>query len=244
MKEEILAKWIPRYHWPYSWYSRSIIIIVVFPTNRQAELRGHFVVRRFSGQSVSIFHQILFLLYFIFLLGYTIITEYEPLSIIYLSLNLSASSVVYWRSHPPTVTVSDIARSSGDVRTELNLLRQEAGEEDRGEFEQADPLLQSGDRETAQTVQADSGQSSSHSSSHWTKHRHCQDSSQGAKMERMDRKVFRQFLHGSFNMTDDILLDRIFKYFNTTNDGDITRDEWVVGFNIFLKGFCFYSLCL
>ena len=58
-------------------------------------------------------------------------------------------------------------------------------------------------------------------------------------MERMDRKVFRQFLHGSFNMTDDILLDRIFKYFNTTNDGDITRDEWVVGFNIFLKGFLF-----
>ena len=56
-------------------------------------------------------------------------------------------------------------------------------------------------------------------------------------MERMDRKVFRQFLHGSFNMTDDILMDRIFKYFNTSNDGDITRDEWVVGFNIFLKGF-------
>merc|ERR1712113_791576 len=59
---------------------------------------------------------------FIFLLGYTIITE-----------------------------------SSRDVRAELNLLRQEAGEEDRGEFEQADPLLQSGDRETAQTVQVDSG---------------------------------------------------------------------------------------
>ena len=52
----------------------------------------------------------------------------------------------------------------------------------------------------------------------------------------MDRKLFRQFLHGSFNMTDDILMDRIFKYFNTNNDGDITRDEWVVGFNIFLKG--------
>ena len=56
-------------------------------------------------------------------------------------------------------------------------------------------------------------------------------------MDRMNRKVFRQFLHGSFNMTDDILMDRIFKYFNTNNDGDITRDEWVVGFNIFLKGF-------
>ena len=37
-------------------------------------------------------------------------------------------------------------------------------------------------------------------------------------------------------MTDDILMDRIFKYFNSNNDGDITRDEWVIGFNIFLKG--------
>ena len=55
-------------------------------------------------------------------------------------------------------------------------------------------------------------------------------------MDRMDRKLFRQFLHGSFNMTDDILMDRIFKYFNSNNDGDITRDEWVIGFNIFLKG--------
>ena len=27
-------------------------------------------------------------------------------------------------------------------------------------------------------------------------------------MDRMDRKLFRQFLHGSFNMTDDILMDR------------------------------------
>ena len=52
----------------------------------------------------------------------------------------------------------------------------------------------------------------------------------------MDRKLFRQFLHSSFNMTDDILMDRIFKYFNTNNDGDITRDEWIMGFNIFLKG--------
>ena len=37
-------------------------------------------------------------------------------------------------------------------------------------------------------------------------------------------------------MTDDILMDRIFKYFNSNNDGDITRDEWVMGFNVFLKG--------
>lgn len=57
-----------------------------------------------------------------------------------------------------------------------------------------------------------------------------------SKERSMDRKLFRQFLHSSFNMTDDILMDRIFKYFNTNNDGDITRDEWIMGFNIFLKG--------
>ena len=57
-----------------------------------------------------------------------------------------------------------------------------------------------------------------------------------SKERNMDRKLFRQFLHSSFNMTDDILMDRIFKYFNTNNDGDITRDEWIMGFNIFLKG--------
>ena len=52
----------------------------------------------------------------------------------------------------------------------------------------------------------------------------------------MDRKMFRQFLHSCFEMTDDILMDRMFKYFNNNNDGEITKDEWVNGFNIFLKG--------
>ena len=37
-------------------------------------------------------------------------------------------------------------------------------------------------------------------------------------------------------MTDAVLLDQIFKYFNSENDADITRNEWVVGFYVFLKG--------
>ena len=52
----------------------------------------------------------------------------------------------------------------------------------------------------------------------------------------MNRKLFQQFLHTSFNMTDDVLLDQIFKYFNSEHDADITREEWVVGFYVFLKG--------
>ena len=52
----------------------------------------------------------------------------------------------------------------------------------------------------------------------------------------MNRKLFQQFLHTSFNMTDDVLLDQIFKYFNSEHDADITREEWVEGFYVFLKG--------
>ena len=52
----------------------------------------------------------------------------------------------------------------------------------------------------------------------------------------MSRKLFQQFLHTNFNVTDDILLDQIFKFFNEEMDADITREEWVLGFNVFLKG--------
>ena len=52
----------------------------------------------------------------------------------------------------------------------------------------------------------------------------------------MDRKKFRQFLHDNFNMTDDVIMDRIFKYFNKVSTDDIDTEEWVPGFNIFLKG--------
>jgi len=55
-------------------------------------------------------------------------------------------------------------------------------------------------------------------------------------LDTMDRNTFREFLHDVFNMTDDILMDRIFKYFDTVNDGNITREEWIMGLNIFLKG--------
>ena len=53
---------------------------------------------------------------------------------------------------------------------------------------------------------------------------------------KMDRKKFCQFLHDNFNMTDDVILDRIFKYFNKVANDNIDNEEWVLGFNIFLKG--------
>ena len=57
-----------------------------------------------------------------------------------------------------------------------------------------------------------------------------------ADLDSMDRNTFREFLHDIFNMTDDILMDRIFKFFDTVNDGNITREEWIMGHNVFLKG--------
>ena len=54
--------------------------------------------------------------------------------------------------------------------------------------------------------------------------------------DKMDRSRFREFLHNAFDMTDDILLDRIFKYFDSDNDGYIGREEWIMGLSVFLKG--------
>ena len=52
----------------------------------------------------------------------------------------------------------------------------------------------------------------------------------------MDRSRFREFLHNGFDMTDDILLDRIFKLYDSDNDGYIGREEWIMGLSVFLKG--------
>ena len=37
-------------------------------------------------------------------------------------------------------------------------------------------------------------------------------------------------------MTDDIIMDRIYKFFNNVGGDEIDKEEWIVGFNIFLKG--------
>ena len=52
----------------------------------------------------------------------------------------------------------------------------------------------------------------------------------------MDRKKFREFLNDTFGMTDEIIMDRLFKYFNKIPTDDIDMEEWVAGFSVFLKG--------
>ncbi|RDD38572.1 EF-hand calcium-binding domain-containing protein 1 [Trichoplax sp. H2] len=53
---------------------------------------------------------------------------------------------------------------------------------------------------------------------------------------KLDRTKFRDVLHNYFNMTDDILMDRVFRAFDNDNDSYINVDEWMRGLSVFLKG--------
>ena len=59
---------------------------------------------------------------------------------------------------------------------------------------------------------------------------------------KVDRKKFREFLNDNFGMTDQIIMDRLFKYFNKQPTDDIDLEEWITGFSIILKGL--YYVCL
>jgi Ca2+-binding EF-hand superfamily protein len=52
----------------------------------------------------------------------------------------------------------------------------------------------------------------------------------------MDRLKFRDVLHNSFDMTDDILMDRVFRAFDRDNDSYLSMSEWVESLSIFLRG--------
>ncbi|XP_065666095.1 calaxin isoform X2 [Hydra vulgaris] len=53
---------------------------------------------------------------------------------------------------------------------------------------------------------------------------------------KMDRIKFRAILHNTFQMTDDILMDRIFRAFDRDNDSNISMEEWINGLSVFLRG--------
>ena len=63
----------------------------------------------------------------------------------------------------------------------------------------------------------------------------------------MDRRQLRVFLHTNTGLTSDIILDRIYSFFNNDNVDEVTMEEWLAGFAVLLKGsegdllrFCFY----
>ncbi|XP_060560815.1 calaxin-like [Ruditapes philippinarum] len=59
---------------------------------------------------------------------------------------------------------------------------------------------------------------------------------EGATNKKLDRMKFRDILHNMFGMTDDMLMDRVFRAFDRDSDNHINQDEWVLGLSVFLKG--------
>ncbi|NXS48909.1 EFCB1 protein, partial [Balaeniceps rex] len=51
-----------------------------------------------------------------------------------------------------------------------------------------------------------------------------------------DRNMFRDTLHSAFGMTDDMIMDRVFRTFDRDNDSCISVVEWVEGLSVFLRG--------
>ncbi|XP_006636221.2 calaxin isoform X1 [Lepisosteus oculatus] len=52
----------------------------------------------------------------------------------------------------------------------------------------------------------------------------------------LDRGRFRNVLHNTFGMTDDMIMDRVFRAFDKDNDSYISIKEWVEGLSVFLRG--------
>ncbi|XP_078519778.1 calaxin [Lissotriton helveticus] len=52
----------------------------------------------------------------------------------------------------------------------------------------------------------------------------------------LDRNKFRNILHNTFGMTDDMIMDRVFRAFDKDNDSNISVTEWVQGLSVFLRG--------
>lgn len=59
---------------------------------------------------------------------------------------------------------------------------------------------------------------------------------EGTVNKKLDRMKFRDILHDVFGMTDDMLMDRVFRAFDRDSDNYLNHDEWVRGLSVFLRG--------
>ncbi|KAI8610134.1 hypothetical protein BC830DRAFT_1070172 [Chytriomyces sp. MP71] len=66
------------------------------------------------------------------------------------------------------------------------------------------------------------------------------------QMDKIDRSRFRDLLADTFGVDDSLLMDRVFRCFDTDADNYISYDEYMKGMSVFLKGrreermkFCF-----
>ena len=57
-----------------------------------------------------------------------------------------------------------------------------------------------------------------------------------AANDKMCRFDFRCFLMECFGMNEDLMMDRMFTFFDKKIDGTVTREEWVVGLSVVLRG--------
>ncbi|XP_033097882.1 EF-hand calcium-binding domain-containing protein 1-like [Anneissia japonica] len=67
-----------------------------------------------------------------------------------------------------------------------------------------------------------------------------------ARQDKLDRSQFREVLQSTFKMTDDIIMDRLMRAFDTDADSCVNLSEWILGLSVFLRGtleetivFCF-----
>ncbi|KAM3843373.1 calaxin-like [Diretmus argenteus] len=58
----------------------------------------------------------------------------------------------------------------------------------------------------------------------------------GRVVHGLDRGAFRNILHNTFGMTDDMIMDGVFRAFDKDNDSFISVKEWIEGLSVFLRG--------
>ncbi|KAK1880270.1 EF-hand calcium-binding domain containing protein 1 [Dissostichus eleginoides] len=58
----------------------------------------------------------------------------------------------------------------------------------------------------------------------------------GRAVPGLDRGKFRSILHNIFGMTDDMIMDGVFRTFDKDNDSFVSMKEWVEGLSVFLRG--------
>ncbi|XP_022602933.1 EF-hand calcium-binding domain-containing protein 1 isoform X2 [Seriola dumerili] len=58
----------------------------------------------------------------------------------------------------------------------------------------------------------------------------------GRAVTGLDRAKFRSILHNVFGMTDDMIMDGVFRTFDNDNDGFVGIKEWIEGLSVFLRG--------
>ncbi|XP_077577724.1 calaxin-like isoform X1 [Stigmatopora nigra] len=52
----------------------------------------------------------------------------------------------------------------------------------------------------------------------------------------LDRWKFRGFLHHTFGLTDDTIMDGVFRTFDKDNDSFVSINEWIEGLSVVLRG--------